>query len=272
MGALMKKSIFAMIGLAAVCGYAVADEAPEASFELDSLTRKFTKKKEGGMMWSGDAPITIKLRVAAADSADVVAVEEDKLSLTDASGKELKAEFSQRALGMEADGSMLVELYSQDSPKGSWVAVKGDLLVTTSAGTKTHPAKKVSKGKETKVDFADGSVTYTVTEEGELDIVIKGTSAIEQIADFAFTSASGQEVEPNGQGAFTTDSMSNATFYFDEPVTEMNVAIVTNEGLKKITLPMNFRVGMSGMLSAEPKKADSTKTSKTKGTTKRKKR
>ena len=261
-----------MIGVAAVCGFAAADEAPEVTFELDSLTRKFTKKKASGLVWSAEAPITIKLKVSATGASEVVSVEAEKLSLTDASGNELKPDSRQSALGVEDDGSLMVELYSHDTPKGSWVAVKGDLLVTKSAGTKTQPAKKVSKGTETKVDLAGGTITYSITEEGELAVSIKGSAAIEQVADFVFTTVGGKELESNGSYSSSTTSMMESTFIFDNPVTELNVAVQTYEDVKKVTLPMNFRVGMSGMLSAEPKKADSAKDSKSKTSTKRKKR
>ena len=260
------------MGLAVVCGFAAADEAPEVSFELDSLTRKFTKKKAGEIVWSNDAQITINLKVSATGESEVVGVEVENLSLTDASGNELKPESRQNTLGLGDDGSMMVELYSHDAPKGSWVAVKGDMLVTKSAGAKTQPAKKVSKGAETKVELAGGSITYSISEEGELVVAIKGASAIEKIADFVFTSADGKELESNGSYSSATKSMMEKNFIFENPVTELNVAVQTYEDVKNVTLPMNFRVGMSGMLSAEPKKAASAKDSKAKSSTKRKKR
>lgn len=286
----MKKSIFACLGLLSICGVAAA--ATEATYELDSFTRKEVQKPQGnGMFWASANPLTINLKVKPVAPLSVVDVEVENLSMKDATGKDLKGSCRANDFGIsEQDaGSLMLILNTEEAPQGAWVEVQGCMQVSLSSELKTQAAQKVSKGAPVTTDFAGGTVTYSIDEAGDLEIELKGKDVVDKVADFAFTTADGKELEPNGHSTMSAGSMSHNTYSFEEPLNELSVAIQTYEGKKTATLPLNFRLNMGGIIAGDEntpaadsgKKADDTpkeskpksgkKSSKKKSTTKRKK-
>ena len=265
----MKKSIFACLGLLSLCGVAAA--ASEASYELDSFTRKVVQKPQGnGMFWASTNPLTINLKVVPAASLSVVDVDVENLSMKDASGKDLKAGFRANDFGVsEQDaGALMLILNTEESPQGAWVEVQGTMQVSLSSGLKTHDAKKVTKGAPVAVNFAGGTVTYSIDEDGDLEIELKGKDVLANVADFAFMTADGKEMETTGHSSMSSGSMSRNTFSFDAPLNELSVAIQTHEGMKTATLPLNFRMNMGGIITGEETSASAEDGKKATETTK----
>lgn len=245
-----------MLGLST----AVAEEPASADIALVNFSRAFTQpEKQQGLsrMISNSSSFALTLQITPGKSYTVSSLELEGLSMTDRMGNDLQPDFLTHASGETDKGQAYVDIFARDTMYGDWVHVTGTLLVRMAKGIKEHPVQTIAVGRASETNVPEVNVSYELDNSGTLHIYIEGKDSVRKVQGVTCLPPDGRQLRTQGSVTFTSEdaSFKSVTINFEDKPTALHVVLKTYEGAQEVKLPLNFRVGMTGMLPP-PKDAE----------------
>lgn len=251
-----------LLSLGALMLYLIPTAAgePDCTFSLLNFSRAFSLPEEQqglSRMISSSSSFALTLRITPEKGYTVSTLDIQELSMKDRLGNDLQPDFLTHAPGENNTGHAYVDIYAKDTMYGDWVHVTGTVYVQLSQSIKEHPAQTIEINKPSASNVRGVDVNYELDNAGTLHIYITGEDSVRKVQGIICDSPDGKELRTQSSGSFTSGdgAFKSVTINFEDKVTALNVMLKTYEGLKEVKLPLNFRVGMTGMLPP-PKDAE----------------
>lgn len=235
--------------LMSIPGFCIAADAPTAT--LYSLTRVFEEKKEpapkdGNMFvfFNEQPALRITWKLNAPQKQNIISVKPGDISITDASGATL--EWSAGNLPFSNKEGKHVSIDIDTQPKGDWIEIKGNLSASVAKGSSKQPAQTVKCGEKGKLNIKGLNISYE-WEEGEDIQFSMSDKDNARVADIRFRTKSGQKVKVNGTSRMSGMKEATLGYSLDTDEKEVSVIVSTYKDPTTITIPLNMKVGFSGV-------------------------
>lgn len=238
-----------MLGLST----AAAGEPASADIALVNFSRAFTlpeKQQVRSRMISNSSSFALTLQITPGKGFTVSSLDLEGLSMTDRMGNDLQPDFLTHASGESDKGQAYVDIFARDTMYGDWVHVTGTLHVRLARAIREHPVQTIAAGRASESNVPGVNVSYELDNTGTLHIYITGKDSVRKIQGVTCNAPDGRQLQTRGSGTFTSEdaSFKNVTINFEDKPTALHVILKTYEEAQEVKLPLNFRVGMTGML------------------------
>lgn len=253
-------SLLPILGALSFCLLPAAAEEPAyANFSLLKFSRAFPQAEEQQVlsrMISNSSSFALTLQITPKTNYTVSSLNIQGLSMTDRLGNNLQPDFMTE---VGDKGRAYIDIYSKDTMYGDWVHITGTLHVRLAQGIKKHPMQTIIAASPASSIVPGVDVSYELDNTGTLHIYITGEDSVRKVQGITCYSPDGNELRPLSSAAFTSgdNSFKSLTINFGDKLTTLDVILKTYEGAKEVQLPMNFRVGMTGMLPPPTKSENS---------------
>ena len=235
--------------LMSISGFGIAADAPTAT--LYSLTRVFEEKKEAAQksesmfhFFKEQPALQITWKLHAPPEQSIISVKPGDISITDASGATL--EWSTGNLPFSNKEGKHVSIDIDTQPKGDWIEIKGNLSASVAKGSSKQPAQTVKSGEKGKLNIKGLNISYEWEEDENIQFSMSEKDNA-RVADIRFRTKSGQIVKVNGTTLWSGMKEITLGYSLDTDEKEVSVVVTTYEDPTTITIPLNMKVGFSGV-------------------------
>ncbi len=235
--------------LMSISGFSIAADAPTAT--LYSLTRVFEERKEPAQKPEGmfaffkeQPALQITWKLNAPQKQNIISIKPGDISITDASGATLEWSTGNNIFSNKEDKLVSIDIDTQ--PKGDWIEIKGNLSASVAKGSSKQPTQTVKCGEKGKLNIKGLNISYE-WEEGEDIQFSMSDKDNARVADIRFRTKSGQKVKVNGTTRWSGMKEMTLGYSLDTDEKEVSVIVSTYKNPTTITIPLNMKVGFSGV-------------------------
>lgn len=235
--------------LMSIPGFGMAADAPTAT--LYSLTRVFEEKKEpaqkpGSMFafFKEQPALQITWKLNAPQKQNIISIKPGDISITDTSGDTLEWSTGRNIFSNSDDKFVSIDIDTQ--PKGDWIEIKGNLSASVAKGSSTQPAQTVKSGEKGKLNIKGLDISYEWEEDENIQFSMSDNDNA-KVADIRFRTKSGQKVKVNGTTRWSGMKEMTLGYSLDTDEKEVSVIVSTYKNPTTITIPLNMKVGFSGV-------------------------
>lgn len=235
--------------LMSISGFSIAADAPTAT--LYSLTRVFEERKEPAQKTEGmfaffkeQPALQITWKLNAPQKQNIISIKPGDISITDASGATMEWSTGNNIFSNKEDKLVSIDIDTQ--PKGDWIEIKGNLSASVAKGSSKQPAQTVKSGEKGKLNIKGLDISYEWEEDENIQFSMSDKDNT-KVADIRFRTKSGQKVKVNGTTRWSGMKEMTLGYSLDTDEKEVSVIVSTYKNPTTITIPLNMKVGFSGV-------------------------
>ncbi len=238
--------------LMSIPDFCMASDAPTAT--LYSLTHVFDTTQKGMASsaerafhaFSAQVPLQISWTINTKKHQTITHIRPDIISITDASGYPLKWKFSKNDFTSEAEKRITIFIETQ--PKGDWIDIKGSLSASVSEASSVHTAQNIKCGDSGQMNIEKLNILYKWEKGRNIEFTVKEKDRA-VLKEIKFRTMSNQEAVVR---SISTAHMQGSDevilgygLAYDEK--EVSVIVSTHNEPTAVTIPLNMKVGFSGV-------------------------
>lgn len=235
--------------LMSISGLGIAADSLTAT--LYSLTRVFEERKEPAQkpesmftFFKEQPALQITWKLIAPQQQNIISVKPGDISITDTSGATLEWSTGNNIFSNKEDKLVSIDIDTQ--PKGDWIEIKGNLSASVAKGSSKQPAQTVKCGEKGKLNINGLDISYEWEEDENIQFSMSDKDN-KMVADIRFRTKSGQKVKVNGTTQWNGMKETTLGYSLDTDEKEVSVIVSTYKDPTTITIPLNMKVGFSGV-------------------------